>query len=98
MSAATPPERSFEATYADAQGRRASFQIESRFLADVVRRAGLAPVKLEQAPRGRFLMLMDLRVDQLCSLLMRETEWQARLVARIKDIFLFRIMGSDLRN
>ena len=45
-----------------------------------------------------FLMLMDLRVDQLCSLLMRETEWQARLVARIKDIFLFRIMGSDLRN
>jgi hypothetical protein len=77
VSAVTPPERPFEATYADAQGRSASFQIESRFLADVVRRAGLAPVKLEQAPRGRFLM--DLRVDQLCSLLMRETERQAPL-------------------
>ena len=79
VSAATPPERPFEATYADAQGKRASFQIESRFLADVVRRAGLVPVKLEQAPRGRFLM--DLRVDQLCSLLMRETERRARLAS-----------------
>ncbi len=77
VSAVTPPERPFEVTYADAQGRSASFQIESRFLTDVVRRASLAPVKLEQAPRGRFLK--DLRVDQLCSLLMRETERQARL-------------------
>jgi hypothetical protein len=77
VAAVTPPERPFEATYADAQGRRASFQIGSRFLTDVVRRASLAPVKLEQAPRGRFLM--DHRVDQLCSLLMRETERQARL-------------------
>ena len=32
---------------------------------------------LEQAPRERFLM--DLRVDQLCSMLMRETERQAPL-------------------
>jgi hypothetical protein len=72
VSAETPPERPFEATYADARGRSASFQIESRFLTDVVRRASVAPVTLEQAPRGRFLR--DLRVDQLCSLLMRETE------------------------
>jgi hypothetical protein len=47
VSAETPPERPFEATYADAQGRSASFQIESRFLTDVVRRASLAPVTLE---------------------------------------------------
>ena len=77
VSAETPPERPFEATYADAQGRSASFQIESRFLTDVVRRASLAPVKLEQAPRGRFLM--DLRGDQSRSLLMRETERRATL-------------------
>src|SRR5258708_1103867 len=32
VSAVTPPERPFEVTYADAQGRSASFQIESRFL------------------------------------------------------------------
>ena len=95
-SAMIPPEWPFEAIYADARGRSASFTIESGFLADVVRRAGLDSVKLEQAPHGRFLM--DLRVDLLCSLLMRETERRAPLVARIKDIFLFRIMGSDLRN
>jgi AraC family transcriptional regulator len=77
VSAVTPPERPFQATYADARGRSASFQIESGFLTDVVRRASLAPVNLEQAPRGRFLM--DLRVDHLCSLLVRETERQARL-------------------
>jgi AraC family transcriptional regulator len=76
-SAMIPPERAFEATYADARGRSASFRIESGFLADVVRRAGLDSVKLEQAPHGRFLM--DLRVDQLCSLLMRETERPAPL-------------------
>ena len=76
-SAMISPERPFEATYADARGRRASFTIESGFLADVVRRAGLDSVKLEQAPHGRFLM--DLRVDLLCSLLMRETERRAPL-------------------
>jgi hypothetical protein len=77
VSAVTPSKRFFEATYADTQGRSASSQIESSFLADVVRRGGLASVKFEQAPRGRFLM--DLRVDELCSLLMRETERQAPL-------------------
>jgi AraC-like DNA-binding protein len=76
-SAMIPPEWPFEAIYADARGRSASFTIESGFLADVVRRAGLDSVKLEQAPRGRFLM--DLRVDLLCSLLMRETERRAPL-------------------
>jgi AraC-like DNA-binding protein len=76
-SAMIPPEWPFEAIYADARGRSASFTIESGFLADVVRRAGLDSVKLEQAPRGRFLT--DLRVDQLCSLLMRETERPAPL-------------------
>jgi AraC-like DNA-binding protein len=76
-SAVIPPERPFEATYADARGRSASFTIESGFLADVVRRASLDSVKLEQAPHGRFLI--DLRVDQLCSLLMHETERRAPL-------------------
>lgn len=76
-SAMIPPEWPFEAIYADARGRSASFTIESGFLADVVRRAGLDSVKLEQAPHGRFLM--DLRVDLLCSLLMRETERRAPL-------------------
>jgi hypothetical protein len=76
-SAMIPPERPFEAIYADARGRSASFRIESGFLADVVRRAGLDSVKLEQASHGRFLM--DLRLDQLCLLLMRETERQAPL-------------------
>ena len=52
VSAVTPPERPFEATHADAQGRSASFQIDSRFLADVVRRAGLAPVKLVSCRRN----------------------------------------------
>jgi AraC-like DNA-binding protein len=76
-SATIPPEWPFEAIYADARGRSASFTIESGFLADVFRRAGLDSVKLEQAPHGRFLM--DLRVDLLCSLLMRETERRALL-------------------
>jgi AraC-like DNA-binding protein len=76
-SAMIPPEWPFEAIYADARGRSASFTIESGFLADVVRRAGLDSVKLEQAPHGRFLM--GLRVDLLCSLLMRETERRAPL-------------------
>jgi AraC-like DNA-binding protein len=76
-SAMIPPEWPFEAIYADARGRSASFTIESGFLADVVRRAGLDSVKLEQAPHRRFLM--DLRVDLLCSLLMRETERRAPL-------------------
>ena len=49
-SAMIPPERPFEATYADARGRRASFAIESGFLADVVRRAGLDSVKLVSCP------------------------------------------------
>jgi hypothetical protein len=65
VSAVTPPERPFEATCADAQGRSASFQIESSFLADVVRPGGLASVKFEQAQRGRFLM--DLRVWMSCA-------------------------------
>jgi hypothetical protein len=55
----------FEATYADPQGRSVSFQIKSSFLADVVRRGGLASVKFEQAQRGRFLM--DLRVWMSCA-------------------------------
>src|ERR1700738_5554738 len=77
VAAVKPPQRPFEATHRNAQGRSASFQIESSFLANVVRRADLATVKLEQAPHGRFLM--DLRVDQLCTLLMRETERRAPL-------------------
>jgi hypothetical protein len=52
VSALTPPERPFEVTYADAQGRSASFQIDSRFLADVVRHASLAPAGPIKEPKS----------------------------------------------
>ena len=45
-----PPERPFEVNYADADGKVVTFEIEPRFLADVVRRADIVPLKLERFP------------------------------------------------
>jgi hypothetical protein len=39
-SAAIPPEQPFEVNYTDAAGKVVTFEIQPRFLADVVRRAG----------------------------------------------------------
>jgi AraC family transcriptional regulator len=79
VSAVVPPEQPFEVNYADAAGKVVTFEIQPRFLADVVRRAGIAPAKLERVPPARFLI--NQRVDQVCSLLMRETERQAPLAS-----------------
>lgn len=72
VSAIIPPEKPFDVTYSDAEGRTASFEIEPRFLLDIVRRAGISPISLRQLPPARFLI--NRRVDHLCSLLIRETE------------------------
>jgi AraC-like DNA-binding protein len=77
VSAVVPPERPFELDYADADGKVVTFEIEPRFLADVVRRADIVPLKLERLPLPRFLV--NQRVDQLCSLLTSETEHQTSL-------------------
>ena len=77
VAAVVPPERPFELDYADADGKVVTFEIEPRFLADVVRRADIVPLKLERLPLPRFLI--NQRVDQLCSLLTRETEHQTPL-------------------
>jgi AraC family transcriptional regulator len=79
VSAVVPPEQPFEVNYADAAGKVVTFEIQPRFLADVVRRAGIVPAKLERVPPARFLI--NQRVDQVCSLLMRETERQAPLAS-----------------
>jgi AraC family transcriptional regulator len=78
-SAVIPAEQPFEVNYADAAGKVVTLEIEPRFLADVVRRAGIVPAKLERVPPARFLI--NQRVDQLCSLLMRETERQVPLAS-----------------
>lgn len=72
VSAVIPPEQPFDINYSDAEGRIATFEIEPRFLTEVVRRAAISPIKLLQLPPARFLI--NQRVDYLCSLLMRETE------------------------
>jgi AraC-like DNA-binding protein len=72
VSAVIPPEQPFDVNYSDAEGRIATFEIEPRFLTEVVRRAGISSIKLMQLPPPRFLI--NQRVDYLCSLLMRETE------------------------
>src|ERR1700681_1773113 len=48
VSALFPRERPFEVHWADTYGKVAAFEIEPRFLADVVRRAGIVPPNLEQ--------------------------------------------------
>ena len=50
VSAIIPPERPFEVNYAGAEGKVVTFEIEPRFVADVVRRAGIVPLQLEQVP------------------------------------------------
>ncbi len=76
-SALIPAEHPFEVNYADAAGKVVTFEVEPRFLAEVVRRAGIMSAKLERVPPARFVI--NQRVDQLCWLLMRETERQAPL-------------------
>ena len=77
VSAVLPANQPFKATYTDAAGKIASFEIEPRFLAEVVRRAKIVPGKLEAVPPARFLI--NRRVDYLCSLLIYETEREAKL-------------------
>jgi AraC family transcriptional regulator len=72
-----PAGQPFAADFVGAAGAMATFEIEPRFLAEVVRRAGIEPPKLERLPPARFLI--NPRVDQLCALLLRETERQAPL-------------------
>jgi AraC family transcriptional regulator len=74
-----PAGRPFEADYVGAAGKMATFEIEPCFLTEVVRRAGIMTPKLERLPPARFLI--NQRVDQLCSLLLRETERQAPLAS-----------------
>jgi AraC family transcriptional regulator len=74
-SVVIPAGQPFEADYVGAAGKMATFEIEPCFLAEVVRRAGIMAAKLERLPPARFLI--NERVDQLCSLLIRETEHQA---------------------
>ena len=76
-SVVIPAGQPFEADYVGAAGKMATFEIEPCFLAEVVRRAGIMAPKLERLPPARFLI--NQRVDQLCSLLLRETERQAPL-------------------
>ena len=48
VAAVVPPERPFELDYADADGKVVTFEIEPRFLADVVRRADIVALELER--------------------------------------------------
>ena len=77
VSAILPANQPFKATYTDAAGKIGCFEIEPRFLADVVRRANIAAGKLERVPPARYLI--NRRVDYLCALLMYETERGAKL-------------------
>jgi AraC-like DNA-binding protein len=77
VSAIIPPDEPFEASYVEADGKIASFEILPAFFADVVSRAGISPVKLRHLPPARFVI--NRRVDLLCSLLMQETENGASL-------------------
>jgi AraC-like DNA-binding protein len=72
VSAVVPPDQAFDVDYSNAEGRIATFEIEPRFLADVVRRADISPAKIRLLPPTHFVI--NQRVDGLCSLLMRETE------------------------
>jgi AraC family transcriptional regulator len=72
VSAVLPPNEPYEGAHTDAAGKIATFQIQSGFLADIVRRADIAPAKLQQLPPAYFVI--NQRVDLLCSLLMHETE------------------------
>jgi AraC family transcriptional regulator len=77
VSAIIPPDEPFEASYFEADGKIASFEIHPAFFTDVINRAGISPVKLRHLPPAAFLI--NRRVDLLCSLLMQETEGGAPL-------------------
>ena len=77
LSAIIPAETPFEATYSDADGKVLGFEVHPRFLADVIKRAGISPGKLQRVPPPGFVI--NQRVDYLCSLLMQETENRAKL-------------------
>jgi AraC-like DNA-binding protein len=77
VSAIIPPDEAFEASYVEADGKIASFEIHPTFFADVIDRARISPVKLRHLPPARFVI--NRRVDLLCSLLMHETENRAQL-------------------
>jgi hypothetical protein len=62
----------FEATHSDPDGRVVSFEVHPRFLADVIKRAGISPGKLQRAPPPGFVI--NQRVDYFCFLLMQQTE------------------------
>ena len=79
VSAVLPANLPYEASYSNAAGKIASFEIEPRFLSDVVRRTDIAAGKLEQVPPARFLI--NRRVDYLCALLIYETERGAKLAS-----------------
>jgi hypothetical protein len=67
------PRKPFKISYSDADGAVAIFEIEPRFMADVVGRAGIVPIMFEREPPVRFL------ITHLCSLLVNETKQGARL-------------------
>ena len=50
LSALIPPEMPFEASYSEADGKVLRFEIHPGFLADVIRRAGISPSKLQGVP------------------------------------------------
>jgi AraC family transcriptional regulator len=77
LSAVLPANQPFKASYTDAAGKVATFQIEPDFLANVVRRANIIPPNLERVPPARFLI--NRRMDYLCALLIYETERRAKL-------------------
>src|SRR5271166_6370286 len=77
LSAIIPAETPSEATYSDADGKVLGFEVHPRFLADVIKRAGISPGKLQRVPPPGFVI--NRRVDYLCSLLMQETENRAKL-------------------
>jgi AraC family transcriptional regulator len=72
VSAIIPPLQPFEVSFAEADGKIASFEIHPTFLTEVIKRAGISPVNLTDLPPARFVI--NRRVDLLCSLLMQETE------------------------
>ena len=77
VSAIFSPGKPFEISYSDADGAVAILEIKPRFMADVVGRAGIVPIRLERVTPVRFLI--SPRVDHLCSLLVNETKQGARL-------------------
>jgi AraC family transcriptional regulator len=77
LSAIIPAEMPFEITHSDANGRIVSFEVHPRFLADVIKRAGIFPGKLQRVPPPGFVI--NQRVDYLCFLLMQQTENGAKL-------------------